>query len=255
MPRCIECNTVVGRVVQPETESVEKCPTCGCCCDKYYEFARCQQWISVILLERRAWLHVIFNKRELGPVLLLTALLSCPLEAYAVRTASVYAALRLDGRTPRLRELANMSAVENFRLVQNLHPDMSSVMLYSATWPTLLLYACAEYLLIASVVVSFGIFVRLAGGAGAWRDAAVVWATCVNLVHIAKLGLVVFLVWRIPMFLAPLVDIVACLWALRGFSVLTTRHSSFVGVIGTFLCISTRIAFRHITQWGPQLVF
>ncbi|KEG10462.1 protein ARV1 [Trypanosoma grayi] len=254
MPRCVECNFNIARIVHPETEVVEKCAACGRCCDRYYEFAYVQKWIDIVILERRAWIHVLFNQKELFLPLLLSALLSCLMEAYVVRTTSVYDNLRNSKFYLPAPLDSNLTATESLQLVRNLRQDVMPLMMYLSTWPTLFLYACVEYFL--CLIVAIWVGVRSHGGGGSGEDDAMVtWATAVSLAYTAKLGYLVFLVWRIPIPLAVVVDFVFLMWAIQGFSVTANHSTRFFPVVAVALCAFTRVLFRHITGWSPQLIY
>ncbi|ORC79831.1 protein ARV1 [Trypanosoma theileri] len=255
MPRCIECGFDIARIVHPETEMVEKCPTCGRCCDKYYEFACVQKWIDVAILERRAWIHVVFNQTNILPSLLLAALISCLVEAYVVRTTSVYALLQRKSVYLEKSIIENTSTLESLQIVRNLRPDMIPLMMYWSTWPALFLYACTEYLL--SLVAAIWLGVQLKRGVDGGEDDAVMitWAKSVSLAHTAKLGYLLFLVWRIPIPLVVVVDFVFLLWTIRGFSITANHTTRFFAFIAVSVCLLTRVIFRHVTGWSPQLIF
>ncbi|KAH9599612.1 Arv1 protein [Trypanosoma melophagium] len=255
MPRCIECGFDIARIVHPETEMVEKCAACGRCCDKYYEFARVQKWIDIVILERRAWIHVVFNQKNIFSSLLLAALISCLVEAYVVRTTSVYTLLQHNSVYLEKSIIENSSTLESLQIVRNLRSDMVPLMMYWSTWPALFLYACIEYLLCLMVAIWIG--VRLQRGGDARQDEAmmITWAKTASLAHTAKLGYLLFLVWRIPVPLVVVVDFVFLLWTIRGFSITTNHSTRLVAFIAVSCCLFTRVIFRQITGWSPQFIF
>ncbi|EKF32762.1 hypothetical protein MOQ_003384 [Trypanosoma cruzi marinkellei] len=255
MPRCIECSAFVQRIVHPETEMVEKCVSCGRCCDKYYEFADVQKWIDVVLLERRAWMHVLFNQRGIFLSLFLASLVCCLIEAYVVRTTSVYADIRnrkiFFSETPG----GNLSGEDSLQLVKNLRPDMLPLMMYVDTWPTLFLYASMEYFLCLIAAVWIGVQSQR-GDAPGQDDAMTTWATSVSLAYTAKVGYLVFLVWRIPIPLVVVVDFLFLLWMVRGFSITASSHPSrFLAIAAVIVSVLARVLFRHLTAWSPQVIF
>ncbi|KAF8300211.1 hypothetical protein TcYC6_0059850 [Trypanosoma cruzi] len=255
MPRCIECSAFVQRIVHPETEMVEKCVSCGRCCDKYYEFADVQKWIDVVLLERRAWMHVLFNQRGIFSSLFLASLVCCLIEAYVVRTTSVYADIRnrkiLFPATPG----SNLSGEDSLQLVRNLRSDMLPLMMYVDTWPTLFLYASMEYFLCLIAAVWIGVQTQR-GDASGQDDAMTTWATSVSLAYTAKVGYLVFLVWRIPIPLVVVVDFLFLLWMVRGFSITASSHPSrFLAIAALVVSVLSRVLFRHLTAWSPQVIF
>ncbi|CCD13489.1 unnamed protein product, partial [Trypanosoma congolense IL3000] len=191
MPRCIECNTVVDRIVQPENEVVEKCTTCHRWCDRYYEFTGCQKVISVILLERSAWIHVLFNRREIRSSLFFTALLSCMIESYVVCITTVFRTLRAMDAYKPLSLIANVTSVETLQLFRNMDPKVGERLLHK-TWPTIFVYACGEYALCLATATLLGLRSHPRSGATVW-ECVLTWMTCVNLAYSAKLCFVVFL--------------------------------------------------------------
>ncbi|RNF27626.1 protein ARV1 [Trypanosoma conorhini] len=256
MPRCIECNALVRRIVQPETEMVDKCVRCGRCCDKYYEFADVQKWIDVVLLERRAWTHVLYNQRGIFSSLFLAAVFCCLIEAYVVRTTCVYAELRGGKDLFSATQDSNWGGGEDsLQLVRNLRSEMLPRMMYPETWPTLFLYACLEYLLCLVSAVWLGVQSQR-GVAPGQDDAMTTWATSLSLTYTAKLGYLVFLVWRIPIPLVVVVDFVFLLWMVRGFRVAASNHPSrLLAVAAVTVTLLSRVLFRHFTGWSPQLIF
>ncbi|AAZ10283.1 Arv1-like family, putative [Trypanosoma equiperdum] len=251
MLRCIQCNAAVYRIVQPENEVVEKCGTCGRRCDRYYEFSNCQKWISITLLEKPAWIHVLFNKKDIRATLFCTALLSRLIEAYVVRTSLVYGALRmLRSKGP----VSNVSSVATLQLFRNVNPKIEPLMAYQDTLPNIFICACGEYLLCLLVTVIFALHSWRRGGSALW-DVVLTWMTCVNLAYSAKLCFVVFLIWRIPIALVSLVDLISLLWAARGFSLVENRYPPlFTSVVVLICTAATRYLFRSVTQWSPQLL-
>ncbi|RNF12611.1 protein ARV1 [Trypanosoma rangeli] len=255
MPRCIECNSFVQRIVEPETEMVDKCVMCGKCCDKYYEFADVQKWLDVVLLERRAWIHVLYNQRDIFLSLFLAAVVCCMIEAYVVRITSVYADLRKNKFLFSATEERNLSREDSLQLVINLRSDILPLMMYPDTWPTLFLHACMEYFLCLVAAVWIGVQSQH-GVASGQEDAMATWATSVSLTYTAKLGYVVFLVWRIPIPLVVVVDFVFLLWMVRGFSITASNHPSrLLGIVAVAVPLLARVLFRYFTGWGPQLIF
>ncbi|PBJ69758.1 hypothetical protein BCY84_19464 [Trypanosoma cruzi cruzi] len=255
MPRCIECSAFAQRIVHPETEMVEKCVACGRCCDKYYEFADVQKWIGVVLLGRRAWMHVLFNQRGIFSSLSLASLVCCLIEAYVVRTTLVYADIRNRKIFFPATPGGNLSGEDSLQLVRNLRSDMLPLMVYVDTWPTLFLYVSMEYFLCLIAAVWIGVQSQR-GDVPGQDDAMTTWATSVSLAYTAKAGYLVFLVWRIPIPLVVVVDFLFLLWMVRGFSITASSHPSrFLAIAALIVSVLSRVLFRHLTAWSPQVIF
>ncbi|KAF8296424.1 hypothetical protein TcBrA4_0068490 [Trypanosoma cruzi] len=176
-------------------------------------------------------------------------------EAYVVRTTLVYADIRNRKIFFPATPGGNLSGEDSLQLVRNLRSDMLPLMVYVDTWPTLFLYVSMEYFLCLIAAVWIGVQSQR-GDVPGQDDAMTTWATSVSFAYTAKAGYLVFLVWRIPIPLVVVVDFLFLLWMVRGFSITASSHPSrFLAIAALIVSVLSRVLFRHLTAWSPQVIF
>lgn len=255
MVRCVECLTLVQRIINPDTNTVERCPLCGESVDKYVEFGSTQRWIDIALLQKQAWVHSICNEERVTLHYVLLALMCCSLEAFVVATYSVLSSLLPEGGDGTLE---SGTAEEPFgfplQVVKVLQsPKWLEAMSYPSAVPPLMFYAAMEYLLLLAVGVWLG--TQLCSKGGKYEEVLTQWVRAVSLASAVKVGYSIFLIWKVPVSLLPLLDYLFFVWLARGIFVLTIDHSWAYGVPGIALCLAARTFFRQLTHWNAAMLF
>lgn len=249
MPVCIECGYGVPRIIQPDTGTVERCGGCGCVCDSYFEFGDVQVSIDVVLLRRRAWAHVLFNRTD-HYTMHVIFVLCCVVEAVVVHSLTVLEAI------PQVTEdLHNSSLytsdlqVRSLQFVRILQSPFLPLMNYPSAIPYLFIFSLTESALVASVATWLGRFFY-----GNYASAARPWFIEAAVASYAKLSYVLFLIWAMPPSLLPMVDFVYVLWLGCAFTVLGFERHWLYPLIAVAACVFARFLFRHLTRWSPQLL-
>lgn len=245
MPQCIECGFFIDQVINPETRTVNRCSHCDRICDTYYEFDEVQKWVDVALLRRRAWTHILFNEQKVFAMAVYVTILCCFLEAFVVRSSAV---LR-SAPPPPLTDAAVLTSLQLVRIIKGPYLSM---MRYTSTLPTLIVYAVQEFALVAGTGAWIGNTIR--SPHPTQHNPLRRWVLVVSLAHASKLCYVFFLIWMTPSSLLPIVDLIFFLWLVRGFRALLTDQSWFVTFACAILCALVRGIFRFATGWAPQLL-
>ncbi|KAG5503393.1 hypothetical protein GH5_04466 [Leishmania sp. Ghana 2012 LV757] len=249
MPVCTECGHGVPRIIKPDTETVERCGECGSVCDTCYELGDVQIWIDVVLLHRRAWVHVIFNRSDYYTKLVIF-LLCCVLEAVVVQSLTVLEAIPFFTEDLRNSSLYTPERqVRSLQLVRIIQSSFLPLMNYpSAIWH-LFIFTFTENALVASVATWLGRFFYHSYG-----HRARPWFVEAALASYVKLSYFLLLIWAIPPSMLPMVDFVYILWLGCAFAVLGFEHHWLYPVAIVLCCVFARVLFRYLTKWSPQVL-
>lgn len=242
MYQCIECRHHLTEIINSHTRTVHRCPNCDEICDSYYECDEIQKWIDVILLRRRAWVHILFNEDDLVTIIC-CAVLCCGLEAFIVRSKNVLLA-----HSPNLPKGEDISGISHLQLVRNIKSPYFSLMEYASTLPFLIASAIEEYILLTVAAAWIGNTIGRAYAKPLSR-----WVLVVALANASKAGYTFFLIWMTPPFLLSIIDLVFYLWLFRGFLTLFPQQSSFIPLTCVAVCALTRGLFRFASGWAPQI--
>ncbi|EPY31596.1 hypothetical protein STCU_02688 [Strigomonas culicis] len=237
--RCVECATPVGRIVNPETQTVEKCTACGESSDVYYEFGDTQLWVDLSLLQKRAWIHILYNKNDTSLRYLEAALIGCLFEAFVV---AVLTRCWDDGTL----QLHSLQAVKVF------HAPPAEAMLYLQSFPHFLVYSVCEHLLCVVFFIWVGNCLSPSGVH--YKDTVELWMRAAHLIGCVKLIYVLFFIWMIPLSILPIVDLFALAWLLRLFSVMLMDRSKLLSLPAVAVAIVPRLLFRYLTGWCPPVI-
>lgn len=245
MPRCIECGCEVDHIVSAETQTVELCRHCGRSCDTYFEFGDVQKLLDVVLLRRRAWIHVLCNAGSTVPQLLLP-FVSCLLEAVVVRNLSVLKSLSNS-------EVASLLPHGNsLQLVPLAQSPIWERMHYRYTIAPLFFYSVVEFALI--VVGSMWMGTHLRSNEEKYQDVLLRWLQCGCFASCSKLVYALFLVWSIPPTMLCLCDISYFVWLGCGFNALIHKRSWLYSIMGVLLCVGVRALYRYVTKWTTTVM-
>lgn len=253
MPRCIECYASVGQVIHPDTQTVERCPQCGNPCDTYYEFGKVQKWIDVALLQRRAWVHLLFNESGDLFTYFLVGLLCCVLEAFVVRTRTVWAEVLVDEDAMASKGIFLNDNATTLQIVKIIQSPVLPLMDYSSTLPRLAFYALVEYFILTVVAVWAGH--QLCAPDAKYEEELVRWVRAVMLATATKLVYGLFLIWKGPPLVLPVVDTLFVVWMICGFSTLLLDRWWLYSAPAVLLCVGARLFFRYLTGWSAQTMW
>ncbi|CCW71030.1 unnamed protein product [Phytomonas sp. Hart1] len=239
MPRCIECEVTVERIINVKTNTVEKCPCCGLSCDTYYEFGTTQKWIDAVLLQRSAWVHILFNEDVRLPIHLAFAIACCFIEAFVVRSFYVITSFSAD-------------TAPTLQIVKIVKGPLYPMMNYATTLPKLFSYALSEHFLLLAAMTWVGSRSTLKGVN--YEQVFSTWVKAISIATSVKLLYCLFFIWNISLSLLWLIDGLFCVWIIRGFLTLMSDKSLYYVIPRVLLCIGCRVLFRHLTGWCSQII-
>ncbi|CAD2217437.1 protein ARV1 [Angomonas deanei] len=243
MSRCIECGQEVPRLINPDTQTVEHCDACDSSVDLYFEFNSLHLWIDMILLQRRAWIHILYNSNKTIKHYLQGACISCFLEAFVSRSKLV---ITKRSATPEL---------ESIQIVKIAESPISSYMNYTHTLPTLFVFSASESIFILSMLIWFGKHFEPKGGL--YKNVIERWVKAACIATNVKMFYALFLVWVIPLSALQIVDYIYFIWLFRAVSVMVLGKSVYFSVLHVAilsLLVGCRIFFRYVTEWSPQII-
>lgn len=254
MPRCIECEVDISRTIDPETNTVRRCPNCGRRCDIYYEFSEVQICINLLLMQRRAWLHVLFNHPYSLKSCIIQALSACFLESFIARTLFVIRVCAKSDCYTRLPSdtFHDDAWTKSLQFVNVLQSPMMPMMNYMRTLPLFFLYSSVEYFLLIVIAVCTG--KRFCESKDRYEDTLERWVRIVSMATTVKLSYILFLIWIIPTSIIVVVDVLFFMLLFRGFLSLFAGASWPRALPAVILCIAARIAYRQWTGWNSQLM-
>lgn len=250
MPQCIECGCGMKAVINPETQTVNRCPSCDLACDTYYEFDVVQRWIDISLLRRRAWSHILFNEEALYyHIEYIIAIVCCGFEAFVVRSLDVMRAAERSPQLASLKEVKGAAALSSLNLFRIISSPLFPYMHYMDSLPRLFFFSIQELVLLAVTAAWMGNMIQSRSSIPLRR-----WVFVVALAAASKTTYTFFLFWMTPTSLLPIVDGIFVLWLARGFRTILVHHSWFLTFLCVGACVLTRVLLRFATKWSPQLL-
>lgn len=229
----------MGRIVNPDTQTVDKCPVCGESSDIYYEFGDTQLWIDLSLLQKRAWIHILYNKNDKSFRYLEAALTGCLFEAFVISV------LTRCWEDPHFH-------LQSLQIVKIFHSSPTETMLYLQSFPHFLVYSICEHMLFVVFFIWVGNCCSPTGAQ--YKDTVKQWMRAAHLIGCVKLIYALFLIWMIPLSILPIVDFFALAWLLRLFSVLLIDRSKILSLPAVVMALMPRLLFRYLTGWCPPVI-